>query len=105
MKRDNAPLLAKVAALLDRTAEEGPPRNKEKCRYFRNEQLFELKADSVRIMAFWDEGRVIVCSHGFPKKKQKTPSGELDRATQSRSAYFRAKEENRLSYGTEDDNE
>ena len=103
LKRNNSALLAKVAALLDRTAEAGPPRNTEKCRYFRDKDVFELKADAVRIMAFWDEGCVIVCSHGFTKKTQKTPPGELERATRSRSEYFKAKKENRLSYRTEDD--
>ena len=47
-------------------------------------------------MGFWDENQLIVCSHGFLKKRQKTPSGEIDRAVVARFEYFAAKEQGLL---------
>lgn len=82
----------KITALLDRTADNGIPRNELKCRYFRNLQMFELKtAGGVRVMAFWDVDKMIVCSHGFMKKSPKTPTGELERAEKLKQEYFEAK--------------
>ncbi len=91
--------LGRITALLDRTADHGPPRNEEKCRFFRDLQAFELKTrGGIRVMAFWDEDRLIVCSHGFMKKSQKTPKGELDRVAKAQRDYFDAKRLNRLLF-------
>lgn len=82
----------RVAALLTQTAEGGRPKNEEKCRFFKDIRVFELKTrGGVRIMAFWDEGNLIVCSHAFLKKSQKTPEEEKTRAVQALRAYFEAK--------------
>ena len=59
---------------------------------------FELKTKRVRIACFWDEGRLIVCSHAFLKKRQKTPEGELRRLEASKRAYFLAKEKGEIRY-------
>lgn len=78
----------KILALLNRTADHGPPRNQEQCRYFKKERVFEFKTGGgVRIMAFWGANRFILCSHGFMKKRQKTPKGQLARAADARDAY------------------
>jgi phage-related protein len=91
--------LGRITALLDRTADHGPPRNEEKCRFFRDLQVFELKTrGGVRVMAFWDQDRLIVCSHGFMKKSQKTPKGELDRVEKAQRDYRDAKRLNRLLF-------
>ena len=82
----------RIMALLERTADHGPPQNKEKCRFFRGLRVFELKArDGVRIMAFWDKERLVVCSDGFIKRSRKTPKKEQDKARKARAAYFHAK--------------
>ncbi|MDE5586103.1 MAG: type II toxin-antitoxin system RelE/ParE family toxin [Muribaculaceae bacterium] len=43
-----------------------------------------------RLLAFWDneEGRLIVATHGFIKKTQRTPENEIDRAEALRREYF-----------------
>jgi phage-related protein len=93
LKRDDQDEFARLRALLDRTAEHGTVRNEQKLRFFKEEKVFEFKTrGGVRVMAFWDEGRVIICSHGFLKKSQKTPSGELDRAVTARTEYLGAKQ-------------
>lgn len=89
----------KAMKLLDYVAEQGTPKNKEKCRYLRAEQAFELKpSGTVRIMAFWDEGQFIICSHGFVKKSAKTPARELKRLRQARREYFEAKRANSIEW-------
>jgi phage-related protein len=89
----------RIAALLEFTANSGPPRNQEKCRFFREQRVFELKTrGGVRVMAFWDEGNLIICSHAFMKKSRKTPAGELDRARKARNEYFTAKRMNQLTF-------
>lgn len=89
LKRDDQNEFARLYALLDRTAEHGTVRNEQKFRFFKREKVFEFKTPGgVRLMGFWDEGRVIICSHGFVKKSQKTPDGELTRAVAAREEYF-----------------
>jgi len=93
MKRDNVNEFAKIIALLDRTANHGVIKNEQKYRFFKREKVFEFKTKGgVRVMGFWDEGLLIVCTHGFLKKSQKTPSCEIDRAVVARGEYFAAKE-------------
>ena len=89
---------AKAMKLLTDTAENGPPiKNEQKCRFFREQKVFELKTiGGVRIMAFWDAGMLIVCTHGFMKKSQKTPAKQLERAAAARNQYVRAKQCNAI---------
>lgn len=46
-----------------------------------------------RLLAFWDteEDRLIITTHGFVKKTDKTPAKEIDKAEQSRRLYFEQK--------------
>lgn len=47
-----------------------------------------------RLFAFWDlgEDRLVIATHGFVKKTQKTPKKEIDRAAAMMKAYFKSKE-------------
>lgn len=53
--------------------------------------LLEFRPGVLRILWFYDAGRVVVCSHGFVKRSRKTPKGEIDRAREARRRYFEAK--------------
>lgn len=46
-----------------------------------------------RILAFWDTttNTMILTTHGFVKKTQKTPQKEIDRAIEIRKEYFENK--------------
>lgn len=46
-----------------------------------------------RILAFWDtaNGALIVTTHGFCKKSDKTPKKEIDKAMSIRKEYFNQK--------------
>jgi len=49
----------------------------------------------IRLLAFWDKddskATLVVATHGFIKKTQKTPKNEIDRAEQIRKDYFKFK--------------
>ena len=97
LSKDDNIEFAKILARLDQTSHNGPPNNKEQCNTLGN-GFFELKTKRVRVACFWDEGRLIVCSHAFLKKGQKTPKKELRRLETSKNAYFLAKENGELRY-------
>lgn len=44
----------------------------------------------IRLLAFWDPKlkSLIVCTHGFVKKTQKTPKSEINRALEIRKKYL-----------------
>ena len=78
----------KIMALISYTAQNGPPKNKERCRMLPEYDGFELKANQVRIMAFWDKDKMVICTHGFVKKKNKTDKNELKKLKETRQLYL-----------------
>jgi phage-related protein len=44
----------------------------------------------IRLLAFWDSNlkSIIVCTHGFVKKTQKTPKSEIKKALEFRKKYL-----------------
>ncbi len=58
--------------------------------------IFELRTiqgnNIVRVLYFFDKGRIIIATNGFVKKQQKTPETEIDLAKYRRDDYFRRKE-------------
>jgi len=57
--------------------------------------LYEIRVifagDIFRILCFFDEGRLVVLTHGFQKKTQKTPGREIERALRIRDEYYAEK--------------
>jgi len=49
-----------------------------------------------RLLAFWDKtsatDTLVVCSHGFIKKRSKVPEQEIEKAVQIRIKYFEVKQ-------------
>ena len=45
----------------------------------------------IRLLAFWDPNlkSMIICTHGFIKKTQKTPKSEIDKALKFRNRYLK----------------
>lgn len=62
-----------------------------------NTEIWEFrtlyKKTQYRILAFWDKRDkkevLVVCSHGFIKKSQKTPPNEIKHAEKLMEAYFK----------------
>lgn len=53
----------------------------------------DIKKNTYRLLAFWDNetGKLVVATHGFIKKTQKTPATEIAKAEQLRKKYFNNK--------------
>jgi phage-related protein len=92
LDRESNPDATRIAYLISRTADHGPPRNELHCRALEGkhaEGLFEFKAPGgTRVLWFYDKNRIIICTHGFVKKGQKTPRKEIDKAQAIRQLYL-----------------
>lgn len=77
------------------TAEQGPPHNVEVSHKIAGE-IWEFIAGRLRVLWFYDEGRLVVCTHGFVKRTRKTPAGEIERAQAACEVYQAAKKAGRL---------
>jgi phage-related protein len=80
----------RMLALLGRVAMEGPPRNTEISHQIKG-KLFEFIQGRLRVLWFYDEGRLIICTSGFIKKGRKTPRNEMEHAIQIMNEYFKDK--------------
>jgi len=53
--------------------------------------LYEIRvqqgSDIFRIFCFFDKGQLVIVTHGFKKKTQKTPKKEIDLALKIKSDY------------------
>ena len=80
--------------------------NINKCKYVIDKELFKKLNEreiwefrtsyggiSYRILAFWDTETeaLVLTTHGFVKKKQKTPANEIEKAEEIRRQYFNLK--------------
>ena len=76
-------------------AEQGPPHNVEVSHKIAGE-IWEFIAGRLRVLWFYEAGRLVICSHGFVKRTRKTPAGEIERAQAAYEAYQAAKKSGRL---------
>jgi hypothetical protein len=77
----------KLVRIMDHTAEAGPPKDEEKSKPLR-QGIFEFRTKGgLRLLWFYDEGRVVICSNGYIKQGQKTPNAEIDAAIQWKNKY------------------
>lgn len=92
LKKLNDRTLSKVLAVfkLIETQEIVPAQYFKK---LRGHELWEcrvgLAGRSYRFMGFWDKGAVILLTHGFEKKSQKTPDREIKRALDYKADWQR----------------
>lgn len=78
----------RVLYRLEETARHGPSSNPEICRKL-GQEIWEFREGRIRILWFYGENlEVIICSHGFLKKTQKTPKNEKTRAIAARKKYL-----------------
>jgi len=65
-----------------------------------NENIWEFRttflSKHIRLLAFWDKTEksetLVIATHGFIKKTQKTPKSEIEKAERIREQYFKEKE-------------
>lgn len=65
------------------------PRNMSKPLHQICDGIWQLERGQYRIPWFYDKGRVVICTHFFVKKRDKTPESEKERAIKIREEYFR----------------
>lgn len=69
-------------------------RNPEIFKKLENSDIWEFRAlwggIAYRLLAFWDTSAetLVIATHGFVKKTQKTPAKEIKRAERIRKEYF-----------------
>lgn len=80
----------RILALLERVSQKGPPRITDISHKIKSD-LFEFIQGRLRVLWFYDEGRMVICTHGFVKKAQKTPSAEIDKAISLKENYLQEK--------------
>lgn len=63
--------------------------------------LFEIRIESggniFRIFCCFDEGKLVVLFNGFQKKSQKTPKGEIEKATRLKAEYLKEKRDEKAN--------
>ncbi len=80
----------RVLALLRRVARTGPPKNPDICHQIEG-KINQFTQGRIRILWFYDEGKIIICTHGFIKKTPRTPTREISHAKTLMKNYFEAK--------------
>lgn len=86
-----------VFALFEHVAESGPLDLSDSICHQVAEGIWEFIKGRFRILWFYDEGRVIICSHGYVKQTQKAPKQQIKRVQQCKKNYFTAKKAKQLT--------
>ena len=71
---------AKIFVLFERLGDTGKIANQEKFKKIVGTKFFEFKSFQIRLICFYQPGGLVIITHGFKKKSNKTPKGELERA-------------------------
>lgn len=78
----------KLIPLLQYTARTGPVKNEQKFKSI-GDGIFEFKGFQARLFCFFDEGRIIILTHGCIKKRDTLNPVEVRKARSLREEYFR----------------
>lgn len=90
--------MSKIERYLDRTKDYGLIRNTEIFKAIGN-GLFEFRTwRGVRVFCFVDSGKLMVCTSGYIKKRNKLDNSEINRAEIWKRKYEFAKSENSLKF-------
>jgi len=87
-----------LALLRQQLPSSGPPHNEEISKRLDGD-IYEFRktpkrGPALRVLWFYDEGRIVVCTHGFWKTTQRTPPAEIEKAKKLRKEYLAAKRSN-----------
>ncbi len=78
--------------LLDRVSRTGPRELNDDISHLLDDDIFEFIRGQVRVLWFYDSGKVIVCCQALVKKSKKIPRRDIDHAKDVRSTYLAAKQ-------------
>lgn len=80
LERNHEQAHAQISRRLEQLASRGASRRWQEFRELGN-GLYEAKAKAgPRVIFFYDEHRVVICSHAFDKQGRKTPKREIAKA-------------------------
>lgn len=82
----------RVLALMKRVGRDGAPRNPDICHQIER-KIYQFTQGRIRVLWFYDGGKIVICTHGFVKKTPRTPTREINQAKALMKNYFLAKEE------------
>ena len=88
---------ARMVALMDRVATQGPRLGAAKCHQIQGE-IWELIRGSLRVLFAHDGQKLIICTSGFIKKSRKTPKTEIRRAERILEEFRQARDSNSLEW-------
>ena len=84
LKKDGRRMLQ----LLNRVAQRGTEDlNLDICHKI-EEKIYQFRQGKIRVLWFYDENKIIICTNGFVKQKQRTPKNEKDRAKSMMKRYL-----------------
>lgn len=84
----------KFSALFAWMADQGKIWNERKFKHLTgSDQIFEFKSDDGRVLCFFLLGKRLVLTHGFSKKGDKTPKGEVARAESIKKDFLTREKE------------
>ena len=71
---------AKLNKLFEHLGDHGKISNREKFKKIDDTEFFEFKSFQIRMPCFFQQGRLVIITHGFRKKGDKIPPAEIKRA-------------------------
>ncbi len=92
LRKLNPKAVKKIATIIDYVA--GGDMNTDFFKKLGDTDIWEFRAQfmgiAYRLLAFWDTRKqaLIIVTHGFVKKSQKTPKNEIEKAERKRKEYF-----------------
>ena len=92
--------MTKLGAVITDTSKNGPPHDETKFKKLPGtDGLYEFKSpQGLRLLCFWDDGGLIICTNGYVKDKQKAPRAEIGRGQRMKRDYFEAKANGGLNH-------
>lgn len=89
-----------ILQLLEHISRNGPRNLPDSLSHYvdKKEHIWQFTKGKLRVLWFYDEGQLIVCSHGFIKKTQATPASEKGKAIDLKAQYFAAKNAEQLEF-------
>ncbi len=88
----------KMISLLQHVAQSGPRELPDSLSHQVGDGLWQFTKGRLRLIWFYDDGRVVVCAHAHFKKTPKIPRRDLDAAGRVRGQYLIAKTKGELVY-------
>lgn len=87
LDKTNKDSVRKLWASFQKFADSGI-NNPSKFKKLKGFEIYEFRADQIRVFCFKDDDKFLICTHSFKKKTNKTPLKEIAKADELRSQYL-----------------